>query len=152
MTSFLPFTCPRQVEELPEGGAESRNVLLSETLPQSHRSHYYRGNTHTYAFFSPTTVSYPTCLIFHPGREARADEDDGAGRFLVVSLYFSLKYAGNCHFQAADPRPQCGADSRPLRQCGQSLVHHLRGCTGASGLHSGDPSRQSSGPSLICEP
>lgn len=46
------------------------------------------------------------------GCEARADEDDGAGGFLVVSLLvlLQLKAAGGLCVQAADLCPECCAD------------------------------------------
>lgn len=54
--------------------------------------------------------------------------------------------------QAADLRPERGADRGALRQRGPGLVHPLRGRPGASGLHGGDAPRQSSGPPVISQP
>ena len=84
--------------------------------------------------------------LFFPGCEARADEDDGAGRFLVAALQASGGHA----VQAADLDPERGADRGALRQRGPGLVHPLCGRAGASGLHGGDAPRQGSGPPLVC--
>lgn len=86
--------------------------------------------------------------ILYPGCEARPDEDDGAGRLLVVS--FSLQAAGGLSVQAADLRPERSADGGAVRQRGPGLVHPFRGRARASGLHGGDAPRQGSGPPLIC--
>lgn len=89
--------------------------------------------------------------IFYPGREVRADEDDGAGGFLVVSLIllFSVQAASGLAVQAADLRPERSADGGALWQRGTGPVHPLRGRARASGLHGGDAPRQGSGPPLI---
>ncbi|GLD55484.1 ATP-dependent RNA helicase Dhx29-like protein [Lates japonicus] len=52
----------------------------------------------------------------HSGCEARADEDDGAGWFLVVSLLLSLQAAGGFAVQAADLGHERGADGGALRR------------------------------------
>lgn len=64
----------------------------------------------------------------YPGCEARSDEDDGAGRFLVVALLFSFKATGGDAVQAADLCPERSTDSRALRQRGPGVVHHFCGC------------------------
>lgn len=101
-----------------------------------------------YFIFLPFAKIHFLCL----GCEARSDKNGGAGGVLVAPLVFPPEAAGGLALQAADVCCECGADGRALRQRGPSLVHPLSGCARASGLHSGDPSRQGSGPPVVCEP
>lgn len=104
---------------------------------------------HWYLAFTPDLNALHSS---HPGCEAWADEDDGADRFLFVSLLLSLQAADHGIVQAADQRPERSTDSWTLRQRGSGLVHAVGGRAWASCLHRGDATRQSSGPSFVCEP
>lgn len=103
----------------------NRTALI--TIEVSHDSHL---NTDYHS--PPAPVQPYVCdSNFYPiGCEARADEDDGAGRFLVVSLLlFSLQAAaGGVAVQATNLHPERRADSGALRQRGPGLVHPLCGC------------------------
>lgn len=88
--------------------------------------------------------------VFPSGREARADEDDGAGRFLAVPLLFlPLEAAGGPAVQAGHLGPGGGAGGGAVRQRGPGAVQALGGRAGARGVHGGDASGQGSGPPVI---
>lgn len=89
------------------------------------------------------------------GREARADEDDGAGRFPVWPLLLLLlrcQVSAGLAVHAADGRPEGGADRGALRQRGPDPVHPVGGRVGAGGVHGGDAPGQSPGPPFIRQP
>lgn len=90
---------------------------------------------------------------FHylPGRQTRADEDDGTGRLLISSL-FQVSGAAPAAVQAAHLGAERGADGRPVRQHCPGPVHALRGRAREGGVHGGDASRQSSGAPVVRQP
>lgn len=93
-------------------------------------------------------LSALTSGVSLPGREARADEDDGAGGLPVLPLLLLLLLRG----EVPAGRPEGGADGGAVRQRGTRSLHPVGGRAGASGVHSGDPPGPGPGPPVLRQP